>query len=220
MTHDPWDFARAAWDRHFQPLRDRGLSLERVDQATYWATHERELRAHFPPEFFFDAGALRTDAERAGIARIAELRGGTPLYDFCIARDGDRIAAMFSGHDKGDGSYRMWHTNIHTEYRRRGLYRAILDGTIAYTRELGFEAIISEHAPCNNAVLIAKLSAGFRIVALEVSGQLGLSIFLRYFHNAEHLAAYELRCGLATLTPELRAHGAGAFPTLLEQFRG
>ena len=219
MTHDPWDFARAAWDEHFQPLRDLGLTLERPDGAAYWALHERELRAHFPPEVFFDLGALRTDAERAGQARIAAVRGGTPLYDFGVARDGDRVVATFSGHERGQGVYRMWHTNVHAAYRRRGIYRRILDGTIAYTRALGFDAIVSEHAPGNNAVLIPKLRAGFRIVSLEVDAGTGVSIVLRYFHNPEHLAAYELRCGLATLTPGLRAHGAGAYATLVEQLR-
>ena len=215
---DRWDFARAAWDEHFQPLRDAGLVLERVDQPTYWDTHERALRAHFPPEVFFNLRALRPADVAAAQARIAETRGDAPLYDFVVARAGGEVAAMFSGHDKGDGVYRMWHTNIHPAHRRRGVYRRILDGTIGYTRALGFDTIASEHAPGNNPVLIAKLRAGFRITSLEVDPMVGLSIQLRYYHDPEHLAAYELRCGLARLTPGLRAHGFGAFATLAAQF--
>ena len=217
---EPWTFARTTWDEHFQPLRDAGLVLERVDQATYWDTHERTLRAHFPPEVFFDLRALRSPEVEARQARIAETRGGAPLHDFCVARRADEVVALFSGHDKGDGVYRMWHTNIHTAHRRQGIYRRILDGTIGYTRALGFDAITSEHAPGNNPVLIAKLGAGFRITSLEVDAAVGISIHLRYFHNPEHLAAYELRCGLARLTPGLRANAFGAFPALVAQVAG
>jgi len=42
-------------------------------------------------------------------------------------------------------------------------------------------------------------------------------VHLRYFHNPEHLAAYELRCGLARLTPGLRATAFGAFTMLAAQ---
>jgi hypothetical protein len=217
---EPWTFAHTAWDEHFQPLRDAGLTLERVEQPLYWETHERALRAYFPPEVFFDLNELRPPAIKAAQARIAEASGGTPLHNFCIARAGDEIAAMFSGHDKGDGIYRMWHTNIHPAHRRKGLYQKILDGTIGYTRALGFDVIASEHAPGNNPVIIAKLRAGFRIVSLEVDPGAGVSIHLRYYHNPEHLAAYELRCGLARLTPGLREHAFGAFTKLVAQVAG
>jgi hypothetical protein len=68
--------------------------------------------------------------------------------------------------------------------------------------------------------LIAKLRAGFRIFGLDIDGMAGISVVLRYFHNPEHLAAYELRCGHATLTPGLRENGAGAFQVLKNQLLG
>lgn len=152
-------------------------------------------------------------------AKVAVARGGTPLYDFTFLRAGGELAAVFCGHER-DGDYRMWHTVVHQGHRRKGIYRAILATTIGYTRELGFDRIISEHAPGNNPVIIAKLAAGFRIVALEIEPAVGPSVILHYFHNPEHFAAYELRCGMATLTPGLRGAGFGAFEQLRAQFRG
>lgn len=216
---DSWSFARTAWDEHFQPLRDAGLALARVEARVYWDTHEQALRPHFPPEVFFDLPELRSAAERDGQARIAAASGGTRLVDFCIARAADEsIAAMFSGHDRGDGIYRMWHTNVHPAHRRRGLYRMILAGMIGYTAALGFDTIASEHAPCNNAILIAKMQAGFRIYGFEIDAAVGPTLLLRYFHNPQHRAAYELRCGMATLTPELASEGFGAYDLLARQF--
>jgi hypothetical protein len=42
---------------------------------------------------------------------------------------------------------------------------------------------------------------------------------LRYFHNPDHLAAYQLRCGDAALTPGLVACAGGAWSTFREQVR-
>jgi GNAT superfamily N-acetyltransferase len=218
---DRWQFARVLFQQHFQPLRAAGFELERLDDAApYWQLHEAELRSHFPPEVFFDLASLRTEAQKSGQSRLAELRGGEPLRDFTVIRRGGALVGMFSGEQKADGMYRMWHTNIHRDYRRQGIYRLILESTISYTGALGFDTITSEHAPSNNAVIIAKLRAGFHIYALEIDPGPGLSIVLRYFHNPEALAAYELRCGLATLTPGLASHATGAWPRFRAQVRG
>ena len=72
---DRWSWTHEIWSKHYQPLRDLGLALERVDVATYWRVHEAELREHFPPEVFIDTSALRDDAARAGQRRLAESLG-------------------------------------------------------------------------------------------------------------------------------------------------
>lgn len=219
---DRWSHARALFDEHFQPLRDAGYALERLpDAPTYWKLRDAELRGHSAPEVFFELYALRTAEEKDKQAQMAAIRGGDPLRDFTAVRTpGGQLVAMFSGEQKTDGMYRMWHTNVHNDFRRRGIYGHILHGTIAYTHALGFDTITSEHAPGNNAILIAKLNAGFRLYAMEIDPMAGPSVILRYFHNPEHLAAYELRCGLATLTPRLRAHAFGGFATLKDQING
>lgn len=217
---DRWRWAEEIWTRSFAPVERLGLTLQRVDQAAYWKIHEAEMRHHFPPEVFFDMAGLRSEAEKSGIERLDATSGAAPLKDFCVARDGDALAATFCGHQHLRGSYRMWHTHVHPDYRRRGIYRAILAATIAYTGELGFDSIVSDHAPGNNPVLIAKLGAGFRVTGLEVDPMVGLSVNLTYFHNPDHLAVYEFRCGLATINDRIIARGAGAMELLRKQLGG
>lgn len=218
---DRWQFARELFDEHFSPLRDAGFELERLPAAEpYWQLHEAELRAHFPSEVYFNLAALRGERERSGQARLAELRGGEPLLDFTVVRKNGALAGMFCGEQKTAAMYRMWHSNIHPDHRGQGLYRRIVQSTIRYTAALGFDTITSEHAPCNNAILIAKLRAGFRLYALELDGASGPSVVLRYFHNPDHLAAYELRCGQATLTTGLRDNGMGHWALLRNQLLG
>ena len=96
-----------------------------------------------------------------------------------------------------------WHAAVHPGYRRRGIYRAVIERVLETTRELGFTSVVSSHAPGNNPAIIAKLSLGFRIDRLDLDALHGPSLWLRYFHDPDELAAYEFRCGLATLTPEL-----------------
>lgn len=220
LPDDRWSFVEPIRERAFSPLTDGlGFQLQRVTRAEYWQLHEAELRQHFPPEVFFNTYALRTEAEAAGQARMDEVRGDTPLRDFTIVRDSDALVGVFAGHQYENGAYRMYHTNVHPDFRGRGVYTAILRSTIDYTKALGFDAIVSEHAPGNNPVIIAKLKVGFRIVSMDIDPMAGTSIKLRYFHNPDHLATYHYRCGLATINHRLLASGSGAMPRLLKQFR-
>jgi len=213
-----WQFARDEYEKCFQPLRSAGYELERLPgRDAYWAINDAELAAHFPKEVFFSRARLRSERERTDQTRLAEARGGEALFDFSVVRQAGRLAALFCGEQRSEGIYRMWHTHVHPEYCRRGLYKLIVRGTIAYTAALGFDTITSEHAPCNNPIILAKLRAGFRIYGLELDPFVGPALILRYFHNPEHLAAYELRCGMATLTPGLAESGSGAWTLFREQ---
>lgn len=218
VADNRWSWAENIWRQAFARLEEAGYNLERVDRPDYWTLHEAELRRHFPPEVFFDIPGLRSPAEHAGQKRLDEVRGARPLEDYCIIRQGDALVGVFSGHQYERGAYRMYHSNIHPDFRGRGVYREILRGTIEYTQALGFDTIVSEHAPSNNPILIAKLKAGFRIVTMDIDPMAGVSIRLCYFHNPDHMAAYDYRCGRATITPRLLARGSGAMPLLVEQF--
>jgi hypothetical protein len=72
---DRWNHARELFDEHFRPLREAGFELERLyDAPTYWKLHEAEMRAHVPPEVFFELYALRTADEKAKQAQMAAIR--------------------------------------------------------------------------------------------------------------------------------------------------
>lgn len=212
-----WSFARAEHEKHFQVVADLGYELRRLSHAEYYALHEEHLRQFFPPEVFVNLRALNTAHEQEGQARIEETMAAKPLEDGCVGFKDGKPVIFFAGTSKTTNIYGMRLTNIHPDHRRKGIYRAILQGTIGYTKALGFDAIVSDHAPGNNAILIAKLKAGFRIVSMEVDPMVGLSVVLKYFHNPDHLAAYEWRCGLATVNERILRAGGGAMPLLREQ---
>jgi predicted GNAT family acetyltransferase len=218
---DRWSYARDTFDEHFRPLREAGYRLERMPgREQYNAIHDPALASHFPDEYFFDLASLRSEREREGQARIAQASGGQPLNDLTIVYQGDTVVAAFAGEPRGSSTYRMAHSNVHKDFRRRGIYRMIVQSTLSYTAALGFDTVTSEHSPCNTAILIAKLRAGFYVFGMVLEPRFGPSVTLSYFHNPEHRAAFELRCGSATLTPGLRGSAFGAWPLLERQVRG
>lgn len=214
-----WDWVVPIREKHFGPPLGGEHPFTRLSREAYWDLHTREMARHFPSEVFFDFWNPRDDAEKADKDRIAAALGGEKLEDFWVVRDGDRLVMMGSGHSVDARVYRMWHTNVHPDYRGKGLYSEYVRRMIAYTRELGFRVMTSEHAVSNNAVIIAKLKAGFRIYALEMNAGVGPSLWLRYFHDPIELAAYEYRCGIAAMNDALLGRGVGAAGKLVEQFR-
>lgn len=145
--------------------------------------------------------------------------GGEPLSDFWAVKDGESVVMMGCGHQVDDRIYRMWHTHVHPDHRGKGLYGQYVRRVLAYSRDIGFRVVTSEHAPSNNAVIIAKLKAGFRVYALEMNAAAGPSLCLRYFHDPLELSAYQFRCGLATVNDDLLGRGAGAASELVAQFQ-
>ena len=211
---DRWAWARDVRERAVAPL-ESGFRIETVaDDPAYWAAWEAAFgRDGFPPELYFARGAAGGRAAQ----RLAEARGGDPLVDRWLVCDGDRVVAVYRGEQLDGHTYATAHASVHLDYRRRGIYRALIERVLAMTRELGFASVISNHAPSNNPAIIAKLSLGFRIDRLELAALHGPCLWLRYYHDPDELAAYEFRNGLATLTPELLTRRYGAWDQLERQ---
>lgn len=203
------DRIQTARDAHYGSLLLGRYPIQTLTEDAYWETFERELRPTYPPEVFF---SLQRD-------RVEPAVPANGLKDHWYARDHDAVVAMFCGDSHDRGRYQMRHTVVSPAYQRRGIYSEIIARALAYSADLGYSVVISEHSPANSAVLIAKLKAGFCITGLELDAAFGTSVVLTHFHDPAELAAYRYRCGDATLTPELIAEGFGAMDGLRTQFR-
>jgi GNAT superfamily N-acetyltransferase len=211
---DRWAWASDVRERAIAALPG-GLRIETVaEESAYWAAWEGDFgREGFPPEMYFARG----DEGEARAARLAESRGGDPLVDRWLVRDGDELVAVYRGEQLDAHTYMTSHASVRLDHRRRGIYRELIGRVLAMTRELGFASVVSNHAPSNNPAIIAKLALGFRIDRLELDALHGPCLWLRYYHDPDELAAYEFRNGLATLTPELLRRRYGAWEQLERQ---
>jgi GNAT superfamily N-acetyltransferase len=214
-----WDWADEIRAKHFGAPLPGGYTLERVDEDTYWDLHEAELREHFSPDVLFWADGLTAPTRRAAREKVIASEGADRLADYWVVRAADgALAGVFSARQRNAETFELYHVTMHPDHRGGGLYAELLDRVVAFAQELGFATTVSEHAPCNNAVLIRHLKAGFRIITMEIDPLHGASVRLAYFHDPAMLKAYEFRCGLATMDDTLYAAGFGHFDLLDRQF--
>jgi ribosomal protein S18 acetylase RimI-like enzyme len=119
-----------------------------------------------------DWDALAPAPER----RRARARRGAfrPVYTLRIAAfAGDElVGCSYAWQDGADRLY-MALSAVLPAHRRRGLYTAMLRMVIDVASADGFAEITSRHRPDNQAVLLAKLRAGFVITGYETSATFG-----------------------------------------------
>lgn len=217
---DAWDRSEAIWNEQFGSLGgDKGHA--------YLATPEEfselfrtQMQQHFPAEAFFSLDALVPEPLQAQRALTVKALAQGEHRFLGVLKIQDELAALFSGCAYSVHAWRMWTTVVAPKFRRQGIYAQILRGHLGYSKALGFDVVRSEHAPCNNAILIAKLKAGFCVTAMEIDAEHGSSVILTYFHHPEHKNAYLFRCGMASVTPALVAAGNPPMQLLARQFAG
>lgn len=92
-------------------------------------------------------------------------------------------------------SFFMGASLILPEFRRQGLYSALVKKVVEITKENGFQSIWSLHVMTNNSVLIAKMKLGFNIYGFEVNTRYGALVRLIYHHNQVKQKILNLRAG-------------------------
>jgi GNAT superfamily N-acetyltransferase len=211
------DWLAPVRQRHLDEPLAGGYRMEALAPDAYWELFEAEMRPHYPPEVFFDLDRLLAERDRQAVERLMDAFPPRVADPIAVRLDGE-LAAMFFGAAGIRGEYWMISTVVKPAHRRRGLYAAIVDRVIAYARDAGFVSVVSQHAPNNLPVMIAKLKAGFVIEALEIDARVGPSVRLRRYLHPAYDQAFAYRCGEASLDPALIHAGIGAMPALRAQF--
>ena len=200
------------------PLLDR-YSFEFVTEEKLWTFYIPELFAYHPRDLFFMKDELVHDDALKRIELLKKAnQAAFNIQENILIREKEtgNVVALFHGWQKDYDSYCMQVSAVHRDYRRKGIYSTLIDRIIHYTKLLGFNTVVSYHAPSNNAVLIAKLKKNFKITTLEIDGQLGINLWLCYFHNTEMQRAYEFRCGQIDFSRELFRASEGTGDELLK----
>lgn len=119
-----------------------------------------------------------------------------------LAYDGDRLIGWSLGdQDNGDIFY-MRNSAVYPDYRRQGVYQAMMKMIVEQAVNLGFQQIRSRHLASNNAVIIPKLKAGFMIRGMEVCDRYGVMVLLSYYPNEKRLELFRYRTGESKTRPK------------------
>jgi hypothetical protein len=94
----------------------------------------------------------------------------------------------------------MANSGVIASHRRQGVYSRLLAEACGLARESGAVVVRSQHSVMNNAVLVAKLRAGFHISGLSQSAQMGTLVELTLHLTPERLALFRERV-LPYVTP-------------------
>jgi len=183
-----------------QPLLDK-YAIEKVDKKMYWSLFEKEFSKHDHNYLFIDFDKYISDnyavAERDSV--------------YWHIKDDDKVIAIFFGRQKSVSEFEMVHSVVHGDYRKQGIYSALLKRVIKLSKDMGYPMITSIHSPANNSILIAKMKKGFVLTAMEIDPRYGINACLTYFHDEAMLDAFKLRCGEVFFDKTMKDYSHGSF---------
>jgi predicted GNAT family acetyltransferase len=182
-----------------------GYTIECVSDKRYWQYYKDCFIDDDNPSSYIDIDKLYRDKKPHNDS----------LKPLCLhIKDNTQVVAIFSGYSLSPWQFFMQHSVVKKNFRRKGIYAAMLKLIIEYTKQAGFLEIHSKHSPANNAILIAKLKQGFHLTSMEVDPRFGVNACLCYFHDEDAKVAYQLRCGDIVLSKPLMEYSYGSLAKL------
>jgi GNAT superfamily N-acetyltransferase len=144
--------------------------------------------------FFMD---LLTQEEKAKKDAIIKERGEINSFRLYLAAfdEEDNFAGWSWGYEENAFEYYMCNSAVLPEYRRKGIYSALLEKNLEILTERGYQKIYSRHCATNNDVIIPKLKAGFNITTMQLDDIFGVLVHLSYFPNKIRKKILDYRCG-------------------------
>ncbi|MGZ5269548.1 MAG: GNAT family N-acetyltransferase [Ramlibacter sp.] len=125
------------------------------------------------------------------------------------AFDGEALVGWSHAWLLPGGQLYVGNSAVRPEYRRQGVYNGLMACVEAEARALGCVRVESHHRAENNAVIIAKLKAGYTIVGTEFVAEMGLLLKMCKHLDPRRDAVFRARVG--TLEGTVRGFGPGRF---------
>jgi hypothetical protein len=137
---------------------------------------------------------LLSDEEKRSVKAL-KVNMGKPLVLRIGIYHNDQPIGWHVGDQLSDQEFYMRNTGVLEQYRKQGIYTALLGKIIKIVSGCGFQIISSKHHLTNNPVLIPKLKAGFIITGIDLSDKHGTLAKLEYFTNPQRREIMNFRSG-------------------------
>jgi len=130
---------------------------------------------------------------------------GSPIrINLALFNESEEFIGWSWGYQESPAKFYMCNSAVFPEYRRLGLYSLLLEKMLDKAIVHGFQEIYSRHVATNNAVIIPKLKAGFKITSMEISDLFGTVIHLSYHTNKKRNKVFDFRAGLIKPDQEIK----------------
>lgn len=168
----------------------------------------REITSYYPDELFehnivFDVNDSLLEAEKESMKTLRHTLGKPYRLNIAIYHK-DICIGWHYGWQESSEKFYMCSSVIFPEYRKQGVYSALLPHILSIIRKEGFQILYSRHHCTNSAVIIPKLKTGFVISGFEISDRAGTLVHLSYFFNSLLRKAMQFRTGDTRPDDELR----------------
>ncbi|MBI3259833.1 MAG: GNAT family N-acetyltransferase [Ignavibacteriae bacterium] len=167
-----------------------------------------EIISQYHDEFFennidFDVTDSLSESEKEAMKILSHNMGKPYRLNIAIFH-GEQCIGWHYGWQENSEKFYMCNTAIFPEYRKQGVYSALLPHILSIIKKQGFQILYSRHHSTNNAVIIPKLRIGFVISGFEISDRFGTLVHLSYYFNPLRRKAMQFRTGDMRPDDELR----------------
>jgi GNAT superfamily N-acetyltransferase len=141
-----------------------------------------------------DLRKVLSEEERAQVRELDKNRAQLLKINIGVFK-GELFCGWFGGDQYDWETFYMRNSAVLPEFRRLGIYTALMTEVLERARKLGFQIVLSRHTVTNNSIIIPKLKAGFIIAGMELSDRFGTLVHLKYYFNETRRKVMVYRAG-------------------------
>lgn len=173
-----------------------GYHLRVIDDDTFDALFRIHRSQAFAGTFDLDLADAINAQEQQALQPLRQRLDSLWRLNVGLFR-GDELVGWSWGRQSDGESFTMVNSAVLPAYRGQGLYQSLLRALLPQLQAQGFQVVRSRHVATNNAVLVAKMKAGFVITGFELSDRFGALVLLSHFFNPLRRQVLDVRAGLS-----------------------
>jgi ribosomal protein S18 acetylase RimI-like enzyme len=144
---------------------------------------------------FYSPKNVFSKQELADQTKLRDDFGKTHRINLALYHKGKFVGWSW-GYQETATVYYMCNSAILNSHRNKGLYTCLMKEMILRAQKQGYTQIYSRHILTNNAIIIAKLKAGFKMTGFELNVRFGTMVVLSYFKNKTQNDILDFRSAL------------------------
>lgn len=180
------------------------MEIKKLSCEEFWPIFKKRRSEFFENTLTVSSMQAMTEAEKENFGERREAFGKRIEFHLGLYNDKGELVGWSSSFQSQVNELYMMNSVVAPEYRRQGHYTKMVERTLSFAREQGFQTVSSNHTATNNAVIVPKLKLGFKISGLLLDDAFGTLVKLVYHLNDTRAQAMEFRSGQKSPSANLK----------------